>query len=224
MMTCETHPIRATARKLATVLLAVAAIALSGCATRAKHFAEIDSTAVEASRTAAEKSIADATSAHNRSKAAVEKVANEHAQSVQITGTITSKLDALFRVSPPELRDAIMNIKADVLAQTALQKRMSDDLGAAQIQLANEGDALKVATANQIQLRADLTSYKAKADSQTDQLNATESARAETAKTLLWYRLHFWMGIIILVTGVALCGVLAFLKFTGRLALNLSRP
>jgi len=220
-MTCETHPIRATARKLATVLFAITTIALSGCSTRAKHFAEIDSSAVEASRTAAEKAVADATGAHNRSKAAVEKVAVEHAQSVQITGTITAKLAALFRISPPELRDAITSIKSDVLAQTALQNRMSDDLGAAQIQLTNEGDALKVATANQLQLRADLASYKTKADSQTDQLNATESARAETAKTLLWYQLHFWMGIVILVAGVALCGVLAFLKFTGRIALKI---
>lgn len=38
-------------------------------------------------------------------------------------------------------------------------------------------------------------------------------------KALNWYRWHWWGSWIVLGLGVLACGVLAFLKFTGRLAI-----
>jgi hypothetical protein len=54
---------------------------------------------------------------------------------------------------------------------------------------------------------------------QTDKLNSTQDKLDKTAKTLWWYRLHFFLGWIILATGILACLVVAFLKFTGRLAI-----
>jgi hypothetical protein len=51
--------------------------------------------------------------------------------------------------------------------------------------------------------------------------DATVTAQLNTAeKSLWWYRLHWWGAWIALGTGVLACGILAFLKFTGRISLS----
>ncbi len=54
---------------------------------------------------------------------------------------------------------------------------------------------------------------------QTDKLNATQDKLDKTAKALWWYRLHWWGAWIVFGLGVVACILLAFLKFTGRLAI-----
>jgi hypothetical protein len=50
--------------------------------------------------------------------------------------------------------------------------------------------------------------------------DATVTAQLNKAeKSLWWYRLHWWGAWIMLGLGVLACLVLAFLKFTGRLAI-----
>lgn len=54
---------------------------------------------------------------------------------------------------------------------------------------------------------------------QTDKLNSTQDKLDKAAKALWWYRVHFFLGWIILGTGIAACIFFAFLKLTGRLAI-----
>jgi hypothetical protein len=52
--------------------------------------------------------------------------------------------------------------------------------------------------------------------SETDRANKLD-------KALWWYRLHWWGAWIMLGLGIAACGLLAFLKFTGRLSLSAAK-
>jgi hypothetical protein len=54
---------------------------------------------------------------------------------------------------------------------------------------------------------------------QTDRLNGLQDKYDKQSKILLWYRLHFYLGWAIFITGVIACVVLFILKVTGRLAI-----
>lgn len=50
--------------------------------------------------------------------------------------------------------------------------------------------------------------------------DAAETARANKLdKAVWWYRLHWWGAWIMLGLGVVACGIFAFLKLTGRIAI-----
>lgn len=55
-------------------------------------------------------------------------------------------------------------------------------------------------------------------DNDTRDFNATIEKLSAASKKLWWYRIHFFLGWVLLITGIAACGFFAFLKFTGRLA------
>lgn len=53
---------------------------------------------------------------------------------------------------------------------------------------------------------------------QTDKLNSTQDKLTKAEKALWWYRLRWWGAWVVFGLGIVACGLLAFLKFTGRLA------
>lgn len=77
-----------------------------------------------------------------------------------------------------------------------------------------EATSSTLATATQ-----QLIALQKQIQSQTDKLNSTQDKLDKASKALWWYRLHWWGAWVMLGLGVIACGIFAFLKLTGRLAL-----
>lgn len=86
-------------------------------------------------------------------------------------------------------------------------------------QLQAEKDSeLKLAKSLSDTVQADLKHQKEVA-SQTAKLNSTQDKLDATAKKLWWYRVHFFLGWVLLISGLIACLLFAWAKMTGRLAL-----
>jgi hypothetical protein len=163
---------------------------LSGCAHIAKHYSAPDFAPVEVSET--------------RLAVAVTKAQGSAQQEGTEIDTISGQADTLFKAAPPELRPQIAAMQADLV-----------NLKAANVQLRDQvGEAL----AAKDEMSARLTAVEAESAKVTGEANAAEQAWAKDSQQLTWMKVHWFIGVIVLIGGLALCALVAFLKFTGRLA------
>jgi hypothetical protein len=81
-----------------------------------------------------------------------------------------------------------------------------------------KADHLKVSNALAAATTANLD-LQVKVNKLTDNFNALQASYDAQNKKLWWYRVRFWGAWAVFGLGVLACGFLAFLKFTGRLAI-----
>jgi hypothetical protein len=131
---------------------------------------------------------------------------------------VLPKIDALPLTSPVEMKLAVASIQEDMRGLRELLDDASGENKTARASLTAAGQKLEEATAERNETQAAAAAYIEATAKITANANASEVARAKDSKALLWYRLHWWLGWIVLIGGVLACITVAFLKFTGRLA------
>lgn len=203
------------------LLLVIATAALlSACATQHKTYMPPS----DAKVTASTKKVTDgATKAHSAAREAKQHVeeAQKHADAIAVGSMdVQKKLDEIIKLAPAELQPALAAVKADVLEMQGHEEQLHSELVAAratQDQLELHQTTLDI---DIIQLKTNQTTYHT--DAVELAVNATDEreARIKVETKLSWYRWHFWLTWIIAGAGLVMCALLAFLKFTGRLALS----
>ncbi len=88
-----------------------------------------------------------------------------------------------------------------------------------QVSLDNEKSSHKAVETALINATNSISVLQKQVQAQTDKLNSTQDKLDKCAKALWWYRLRWWGAWVVFGLGVIACLGLAFLKFTGRLAL-----
>lgn len=174
-----------------------------------RHFAPPSAVKLNAAVTHVERAAAE-------SKHAVSEARESAKRSVVITGSLKAKVLALLKVTPPELRAQVLDIQADVLAQEVEQRILTEKIASAE---AKQGTLEKAIT----ELKTEKTACLANTQKIVDKANTDSEAWAKDRKSLWGYRLHRFASWLIFSAGVILCGLLAFLKSTGRIAVAL-RP
>lgn len=105
--------------------------------------------------------------------------------------------------------------RADLLATVDHIQRLAQD---AEANLAKEKD-LHLQTANALTVTSkQLVDLQTRVNDVTDKANEYSAKYSAAEKSLWWYRLHWWGAWIMLGLGVLACAIVAFLKFTGKLA------
>lgn len=181
------------------LLSAFAFLLLCSCATRPKTYLPPDSTKLKASTTRVSTAVAAAHASANKARATV------------------SSASAMAKHAKTEVAK-IKNVPA------ALVQEVSDldvKLTEAQTQQTELENHLREADVARAQVEKDKNDYFNAAQSLANDATNERNARIKAEKSLSWYRWHWWGSWIALGLGIVACGVFAFLKFTGRLALKM---
>lgn len=107
----------------------------------------------------------------------------------------------------PSRQDLLKTVDHIVVLSQDLQRNLENEKTAHE---ATEIELIKGTKAN-----ADL---QRQIDGQTRDFNTLKDKYASQSKKLSWYRWHWWGSWIVFGLGILAVGFLAFLKFTGRLA------
>jgi hypothetical protein len=185
-----------------SVVAAVSAACLfSSCATRPRAYAPPDAARINAST--------------HRVSVAVDR-AHTSARKAQTSVSEAVKRTAEVREETRKLKDVPPTLLAKV-------NELDSNLRSAQVEQALLEKQLVEADAAKAQVEKDKTDYFAAAQKLADEATAERDKRIKVEKALSWYRWHWWGSWIVLGLGIVACGLLAFLKFTGRLAIAGSR-
>lgn len=182
----------------ARILIALAAATLlTSCATRPHVYAPPNPSKLKASTT--------------RVSVAVDR-AHVHAREAK------TKVDEASQIAKEvgEETRALQNVPVTLLQRQNDLERKLDESSLAQAALEKD---LVEATLAKAQVEKDKTDYFAAAQKLADSASEERVQRVSVEKKLSWYRWHWFGSWIVLGLGVLAIIVLAFLKFTGRLAI-----
>lgn len=203
-------------------LIPILACLFAGCAHTAKHYDAPDSSKLRASAgklaekvTAAKATAARASAAVSAAKVSVDRETAKIAE-------ISPRVENLLRVSPVELRPEVEALKGEVDELKIDHDETVAHVTAAKGEQSTLAAQLEEANAAKNEVEKLSPAYFADVDKLAARANTAETGWAKDSKSLAWYRLHWWGAWIIAGLGILVCIVLAFLKFTGRLALSVS--
>jgi hypothetical protein len=206
---------------LRTTLLALSfALFAGGCATRQHVYAPPDNAKViEATRKVKEGIVKSKEKAHEVKKDLIGATESRD-RLIVVSHNLSEQLDAIIAVAPKELIPALDKAKdysvAGELEQSVLSKFLDSGQG--------KVDSLEIEIGSaerwQVTLETRQGEYHTEAQSLADTATNERTARIKAEKALSWYRWHWYIGWIVMGLGVIVCGIFAFLKFTGRLALK----
>lgn len=202
-----------------TSLLYLLAVLMCSCAHQARHITAPDNSAVIGSAAKLNTTITRARQTAIAAQSAVVAVKTASGLEGEIIQRDAVKLTALLKAAPPELREAITSVQgdnADLLKKHEdLESRITE---AATIQETHAKQLAEEIPAAQSELEKSNAAYFTNADALTDRANASEAGWAKDAKSLQWYRVHWFIGIIVMIAGIALCAFVAILKFSAKTA------
>ena len=202
-----------------TILL-IAALLMGGCAHQARHISPPDNSAVIGSAQHLSAAVAKAKTTAIAAQTAVAGVKEVSSKEGAVIQRDAVKLTALLRAAPPELREAITAVQNDNTELMAMHEDLQARIAeAARLQTAHAVQLGEEIPKAQAELAKANESYFSSVNALTDRANASETGWAKDAKALAWYRFHWFIGIIVLVAGCALCALVAFLKFTTKTAI-----
>lgn len=204
-------------RRGGLILLALALCA--GCATRSKKFDAPDSSKLIASSRRLNQAVADSEASAKEANDSLSKAQSSSDDEGKAIATIEPKLDNLFKVAPVDLRPEIASIQSDVSdlhTQHAMTVAHLQETQSHHAELAVHLQEADVAKADVQKFAPAYFDSVNKLAKQATELSATVASQANT---ISWYRWHWWGSWIALGAGIIACGFLAFLKFTGKLAL-----
>jgi chromosome segregation ATPase len=193
--------------------------ALSGCAIHHKTYSAPDAAKVNASEKRLSDAVTKATDAAARAQSHIEaaqkaadRAAAESASVINLTGQLAIQV-------PEHLRSEVAELRTAVDAQQSAEGELSVQLAGAYKdhgELRGHLEEANQAKAEALQAR---TEYQNEAGQLARRATEERDRRISAEKKLSWYRWHWWGSWIALGAGVIACGLFAFLKFTGRLAL-----
>lgn len=207
-------------KALLTILLLTL---LAGCAGRPKHYAPPDASAVIASSRRLATAVDSATRSAERAAVAVESAKAIAQRESALGAEAQTKLATLLRVTPPELQPLVDEIKAKVDELSVEHENMIARIEDAGREHATLRQQLHEAQAAKAQFASDAERYLASAQKLADDASRENARALKAEKALSWYRWRWWGSWIVLGLGVVACGIVGFLKFTGRLAIGASR-
>lgn len=178
-------------------LLSTVALCVGGCATHPKTYHPPDPARLNASTARVAKAVE---SAHAHAKSAQQNVKNAS----ETAKAVREEVKALPDV-PVTLSEKINTLESQLALATKDQIILEADL--------------TTANTAKAQVEKDKADYFVAGQKLADDASAERDQRIAVEKKLSWYRWHWWGSWIVLGLGVLACGVFAFLKFTGRLAL-----
>lgn len=183
-----------------SVVAVVSAALLCSCASTPRHYQPPDPSRLKASTARVSKAVDDAHLNAKKAQAGVSDLVNRQNE-------IKAEISKLKDVPPTllqKIKEQDAGLKDVQISQVVLEKNFTD------------ADKAKA------DVEKDKTDYFGAAQKLANDAGADSQTKADTinkqSKTIWWYRLHFFLGWIILITGIAACALVAFLKFTGRLA------
>lgn len=194
-----------TVKQIAQLVLLSGAIFFSGCATAPRHYLPPDATKMNASRQRLGQAVEKSRATASRAKSQVIEAQN-------LSSARNEKLAALKKQVPKELVPAVEDIEA------ASQQQDAKLAEAVETQIVLESQLTEADNAK-IQHEKDDLEYQGKAGGLADTATSERNARIKAENSLSWYRWHWFLSWIIAGIGVAVCILIAVLKFTGRLAI-----
>lgn len=204
-------------------MLIGASLLLSGCGTKKQTYSAPDPAEVREKTRQVKEGIRlsrfDVAEARKQIEAAQKKADSITSVSV----SLLTKVDDLARIAPVELQKPIEAIRLDV------QELQTNDAALAEILVDawKKNDAaekhLAETDAREVELEQKQKDYYDRAWKLADTTTALNARLVDVEKKLSWYRWHWWGSWIALGVGVIASGVVAFLKFTGRLAITASK-
>lgn len=182
------------------------AILFTGCVHVAKTHVAPDATELVSRQTEVKRRVQLASRQVEQGRAFHSAVA---AQIVTVKGDV-AKLESEV---PMELKAEVQLVSDKLTALERVNGQVGGSLDGATEQLTAAN-----ATASEIEAKYG-PDFLALVERQTAELNKLDAQYAKADKALAWYRLHWFLGIIVTIAGIALCVLFAILKFTGRLAI-----
>jgi chromosome segregation ATPase len=190
-----------------------AALLLGACATT---YHAPSNTKLEASTKRLSNAVTKATNTADRARTHVESAQKAADKEATSSASVLTQLDDLLKVLPPDLKAKGDALKAAVVEDQGAIGEIVTNVNGAQTDHVQLTKDLAEATAAKQQVEVDKQEYYANAD--------TLAAQAtKDSKALAWYRLHWYLGFIVLGAGVIICALVGFLKFTGRLSLSAAK-
>jgi chromosome segregation ATPase len=203
------------------VTLAAASI-LTACASKPVVYKAPDSAKMDAGTKRLHDAVTSAAASHKEIQAEVQQARQAVADEGQHIEVLGPKLDDLFRIAPPELRDKIDAARQEVAAIKTANAGLAARMGSIEAKQTVHGAQIEEAQAADKQSLADKENYKVAAAqlavkaSQESVARATAENEARELKSKNWIRraLEAVAGLAIVIFG--------FLWFSGKLVLNTS--
>lgn len=202
------------------------AIALTGCSWmghRAKRIDPPSTAALHAAQASAEKSIAGAEAAVNKAgkhlgnakqrhgeAVASHKAEDAHiAQAEKKTADLAMRVTAELRPEVDALADELISLRSQHSTTNAALLDTGNEIGESTVAASEALKAAQAAKQEQEAIRLKHSpEYEAKVADIVEKHNASEIARADISKKLMWYRLHWWGSWVVLILGIV--GSIAF--------------
>lgn len=164
---------------------------------------------LEASTARLSNAVTKATNTAERARAHVDAARKAADKEATSSATVLSQLDDLLKVLPPELKAKGDSLKAAVVQdQSDIGEIVTHVDGAKSEHTQLTKDLDEAASAKQ-QVAIDKQEYYADADKLAAQ--ATKDSKA-----LAWYRLHWFLGWAIFISGIVACIILAVIKWGAK--------
>jgi hypothetical protein len=196
--------------------LVVASNLLSGCGTKKQTYNAPDPAEVrEATRQVKEGiklSRFDVGEARKHIEAA-QKSADEIST---LSLTLLQKVDQLAAIAPIELQKPIGAIRLDVQDLTAKDTVLTSGLAQAWQHNDAAETHLTATDAHEVELEQKQKVYYANAWKLADTATDLNARLVDVEKKLSWYRWHWWASWTVLVAGIFVCAVAAFLKWGAK--------
>lgn len=201
------------------ILLAVAiTLAMSGCATQKKTYEAPDAAHMHESELKLRESVAEASASAKHSHELVQDARASITKVSAFTASLKTRLELLRKHVHAELRPEVVAAQVELTQQETEEAFLTGRLADAEKMDAILQTQLKQAEADRDQLQKDQGAYVEDAGKLANAATGERDKRIADETKLHWYRMHWWLSWIVLVSGAIVCALVAFLKFTGRLA------
>lgn len=206
------------------ILLFIAALFITSCATPKRTYQPPDATEVNRLTGEVKSGITKSREAFKGGRTDIESSQKEVDALSLASVDLLKQIDELGKVAPAVLQPRIGSIKLGFDKFQSHEDALTSHLAAGWTKI-NDGEQVIIITqAKEIELEKKQAGYYAEAKTLADNATAENRARVSAEEKLHWYRMHWWGTWIACGAGIILFLVLAFLKFTGRLALKSAIP
>ena len=206
--------------RLTSSLALLLPLALMGCAHQASVYSAPDHTALTTAKSKLYKAVTDAKAAHSKVTGDIASVKTKHAAAVETVAKIAPQVKELEAKAPPELKPDVIQVGQEV----DMLRTQNDATAAAIATVSTDQQALSAKLNEAEAAKAEVdklsTDYLAKVDDLTEKLNTAEAAWEKDSKEIVKLRTDSFLFKILSGLGVLAVALLAFLWFTGKIALK----
>lgn len=179
------------------------------CVSCATTFHAPSNAKLEASTKRLSNAVTKATDTAERARTRVEAAQKAADKEATVSASVLTQLDELVQVLPPELKARGRALKATVADEQAAVGEIVTNVNGAQIEHVQLTKDLAEAKAAKLQVEVDKREYYAGAD-------ILAAKATKDSKKLAWYRLHFFLGWAIFISGVIACIVFSIVKWGAK--------